>query len=174
MQYNKTFTIWLTGLPSSGKSEIAGIIEDNLLERGLFIELLDENNLPKNLLIEDNDYKKNCKRFIYLARILNRNNISTIISCVSPDKKLRNTAREEVDNFLEVYISSKKANQIEYQEPEKAEIIIDKENTSSELSAKQIIKALEILNWIPRLESEDYTNAEEKQITDRLESLGYL
>ena len=35
------FTVWLTGLPSAGKSTIAGIVADELESRGLPVEALD-------------------------------------------------------------------------------------------------------------------------------------
>ncbi len=37
----KGFTIWFTGLPSSGKSTLARLIEGCLSERGLPVEVFD-------------------------------------------------------------------------------------------------------------------------------------
>ena len=39
------FTLWLTGLPASGKTEIATRVEESLLERGLDAERIDEGEV---------------------------------------------------------------------------------------------------------------------------------
>ncbi|HYY20893.1 MAG TPA: adenylyl-sulfate kinase, partial [Thermoleophilaceae bacterium] len=42
-------TVWFTGLPSSGKSTIAGAVEEQLVSRGRSAYLLDGDNLRHGL-----------------------------------------------------------------------------------------------------------------------------
>ena len=44
------FTLWLTGLPASGKTEIAARVEESLLERGLDAERIDEGEIRDQFL----------------------------------------------------------------------------------------------------------------------------
>ena len=45
----KGFTLWFTGLPSSGKSTLARKVEEILLERGMNVEVLDGDEVRENL-----------------------------------------------------------------------------------------------------------------------------
>lgn len=173
----KGFTIWLTGLPKTGKSELASIIEEDLLERGLNVEVIDEN-IFQEINIEKFDYSheynnKISKTTIFICNLLNRNNVISIVAQVTPYNINRNLARKELGDFIEVYIDSSEE-EIKYEKPQKPEVIINTKSETIEMAAKKVLKTIEILNWVPKVFSDDYSDEEEKKIQERLESLGYL
>ncbi|HER44049.1 MAG TPA: adenylyl-sulfate kinase, partial [Candidatus Eisenbacteria bacterium] len=62
----KGFTLWFTGLPCSGKSTLAERVLGILLERGMYAELLDgdevRTNLSKGLGYSKEDRDTNIRR----------------------------------------------------------------------------------------------------------------
>ena len=59
-----------------------------------------------------------------------------------------------------------------YEEPSNAEVIVDTDNESIDLSLEKIIKKLETLGYLPIPDS--ISEKEEEKIRKRLEDLGYL
>ena len=66
--------IWFTGLSGSGKTSIAHIVEDKLLEAGVPIEILDgdvvRENLSKGLGFSKEDRDTNIRRIGFVAHLL--------------------------------------------------------------------------------------------------------
>jgi adenylylsulfate kinase len=188
----KGFTIWFTGLSLTTKSLLAEVIEGELLERGLNVEILDEETVDPILGSKPaesiEEIRKNLKKIQFICKLLTRNGVIAIVSAISPTIDIRNEMREGLENFIEVYVKGNTANQdfvskvnlpdidIEaiYEEPLNSEVIIESDKELPDASAKKIIKTLELLNWIPKVEYDDYSPEEEAKIQERLESLGYL
>lgn len=99
-----TFTLWMTGLPCSGKSTIASRLHDfipNLivLDGDEVRELFDFQDFSKNGILENN------KRVACIARLLKKHNMPVCISLVSPYSEGREIAKKIInDQFIEVYI----------------------------------------------------------------------
>ncbi len=109
-QFN-SFTLWFTGLPSSGKSTIAKEVENELRRRGLQVENLDADGLRKNLHPDLGFTKEergiNNRRIGFISKLLTKNNIATIVAAVSPFKEYRQVAREMVEEegqFYQIYV----------------------------------------------------------------------
>ncbi|MFW6005959.1 MAG: adenylyl-sulfate kinase [Candidatus Bipolaricaulota bacterium] len=109
-QFN-SFTLWFTGLPSSGKSTIAKEVENELRRRGLRVENLDADGLRKNLHPDLGFTKEergtNNKRIGYISKLLTKNDVATIVAAVSPFKEYRQIAREMVEEegeFYQIYV----------------------------------------------------------------------
>jgi adenylyl-sulfate kinase len=202
MTNQKGFTVWFTGLPCSGKSTLAKLIESELLERGLKVEVLDgdiiRTNLCKGLGFSKEDRDTNIRRIGFVCQMLSRNDITAISAAISPYRNIRDEIRQNIEHFLEVYVNCsletcikrdikgmyKKAIAGEikeftgisdpYEEPLKPEVEVDTDKETPEESTAKIIKTLELLNWIPKVGGDDYTDEQEAKILDKLESLGYL
>jgi adenylylsulfate kinase len=104
-----SFVIWLTGLPSSGKTTIAESLKPQLIQVGFQnIELLDgdivRKELSPDLGFTKEDRDTHARRVIYLCKLLSRNGIPTIVSLISPYRELRSFARNEMSYFIEVYV----------------------------------------------------------------------
>ena len=110
----KGCAVWLTGLPSSGKSTAAFTIEHRLIEMGKLAYVLDGDNirhgLNKNLGFSPGDRKENIRRIAEVAKLFADSGIITITSFISPYRDDRNSARDVHQEagltFLEVYIKA--------------------------------------------------------------------
>jgi adenylyl-sulfate kinase len=199
----KGFTLWLTGLPCSGKSTLANSVEGILLERGLPVEVFDgdeiRTNLTKGLGFSKEDRDTNIRRVGYVCNLLTRNGVVSIAAVISPYQNIRDEVRQTIGRFVEVFIDApleelikrdvkgmyKKALAGEiknftgiddpYETPEKPEVHVQTDKETVEESTAKIIKTLEILGHIPAIEGEtDYSDEEEEVIKNRLQDLGYI
>lgn len=102
--------VWLTGLPSSGKSTIAEALEAELRARGEKVELLDgdvvRENLSKGLGFSKEDRDTNIRRIGFVAHLLARNGVKVICAAISPYREVRDEIRQLAGDFIEVYVST--------------------------------------------------------------------
>jgi adenylylsulfate kinase len=103
------FTVWFTGLPSSGKSTLAGMLFADLEARGMKVELLDgdvvRTNLSKGLGYSREDRDTNILRIGWVAERLTYHGVAVIVSAISPYRATRDRVRAQVGDFVEVYVS---------------------------------------------------------------------
>ena len=107
--------IWLTGLPSSGKSTIAFTAEHILVEKqNRLAYVLDGDNvrhgLNKNLGFSAEDRAENIRRIGDVAKLFSDAGVVTITSFISPyraDRDLVRALHEDADMpFLEVFVDA--------------------------------------------------------------------
>ncbi len=180
---HKSGLIWFTGLPSSGKSTIAHLVEKYLFEEGIRTYVLDGDNvrhgLNSNLGFSRDDRYENLRRIVELSKLMVDAGLIVLASFVSPYKEDRKYVKErfQSDNFLEIYVKCsieecekrdpkgnyKKARagiiqnytgiSAPYEEPENPDLIIDTENLDLETSVKEVLKLLREKNFISLNES---------------------
>jgi bifunctional enzyme CysN/CysC len=105
-------TVWLTGLPKSGKSTIAYALERRLFDAGYVAHVLDGENL--RLGISDNlgfgvlERSENVRRAAHVAKLASGAGLITIVALVSPGEADRAAARAIIgaERFLEVHLSA--------------------------------------------------------------------
>ena len=101
-------TIWFTGLSGAGKSTLAEGLFHELRRRDMKVELLDgdvvRTNLSKGLGFSKEDRDINILRIGFVANLLTRNGVATIVSAVSPYQDARNQCRAMIKDFVEVYV----------------------------------------------------------------------
>jgi adenylylsulfate kinase len=99
--------IWFTGLSGSGKSTIAMVVEDRLIEAGVPVEMLDgdvvRENLSKGLGFSKEDRDINIRRIAFVAHLLQRNGVFVITAAISPYRTVRHEARVMIKDFVEVF-----------------------------------------------------------------------
>jgi adenylylsulfate kinase len=102
------FTVWFTGLSGAGKSTIAEMLYHEFQARGMKTEILDgdvvRQNLSKGLGFSKEDRDTNILRIGFVAQLLTRNGVATICCPISPYRETRNTVREMIGRFVEVYV----------------------------------------------------------------------
>src|SRR5579864_2936978 len=105
---NTGFTIWFTGLSGAGKSTLARSIERRLIALGRNVEVLDgdvvRTHLSKGLGFSRADRDTNIKRIAFVCALLTRNGVISIAAAISPYRETRAWARQEIGNFVEVYV----------------------------------------------------------------------
>lgn len=106
-----SYTLWFTGLPSSGKSTVAKLVEEELRSRELEVHNMDGDNLRKkmhpDLGFTEEERAINNKRMSVIAGLLNSHDIKTIVAAISPFEEARQNAREEIEQegeFVEIYV----------------------------------------------------------------------
>ena len=168
---HKGFTLWLTGLPRSGKSTVAGLVAGRLRAAGVDqIEVLDgdivREGLCKDLGFSRADRTENIRRIAFVSKLLTRNGVAVIVAAISPYREDRELAREEIQSFVEVWANAsvdacaerdykglyEKARRGEiknltgvndpYEEPEDADLVLDTEQDTPEASAEQVMALL--------------------------------
>lgn len=102
------YVIWLTGLPSSGKTTLAMALAASLAARGWLVEVLDGDELRQSLSADlgfsAKEREEHAKRVIHLSKLLTRNGIVVIVALISPYRETRRCARRELKKFVEVYV----------------------------------------------------------------------
>ncbi|MEO8177269.1 MAG: adenylyl-sulfate kinase [Deltaproteobacteria bacterium] len=102
------FTVWLTGLPCSGKSTIAAKLVECLRASGRKVELLDgdivRQNLSKGLGFSRKDRDTNVLRIGFVAQLLTRNGVTVVVAAVSPYAATRAQVRQQIASFVEVHV----------------------------------------------------------------------
>jgi bifunctional enzyme CysN/CysC len=167
--------IWLTGIPSSGKSTIAEALGRRLKKLKIPYYIIDGDNirstLNKDLGFTKEDRIENNRRVAHLAKILFESGVVPIVATVSPNKSSRSFARSLFKNneFLLVYVYAsletcmgrdpknlysnkfKKVKNItglhtNYDVPTDANLVLDTEELSVTKSVNRLLKIL-----IPKL-----------------------
>src|SRR5436309_16054369 len=104
----KGFTVWFTGLSGAGKSTIAEMLYHEFQARGLKTEILDgdevRKNLSKGLGFSKEDRDTNILRIGYVADLLTRNGVATICCPISPYRATRRAVRAQIGEFVEVFV----------------------------------------------------------------------
>ena len=169
---HKACIVWFTGLSGSGKSTLARDLEEKLFSQGCKTYILDGDNirhgLNKDLEFSDKDRIENIRRISEVAKLFVDAGLIVIVSFISPFKNERAFARNLVEKseFIEVFVKCPvsiceqrdvkglyaKARKGEiknftgidsnYEEPEKAEIIIETDKKDVNESVLQILNIL--------------------------------
>jgi adenylylsulfate kinase len=196
---DKGFTIWFTGLSGAGKSTLSEIIEQRLREQGHKVEVLDgdivRTHLSKGLGFSREDRDTNIKRIAFVCSLLSRNGVICISAAISPYREAREWARQEIGNFVEIYVSCplevcqerdvkglyklvaegklKGFTGVDdpYEPPVHPELVIETNRETAEESVARIFARLAELGY---LDTEEASDDESKAVTDRLAALGYL
>ncbi|MCI4317401.1 MAG: adenylyl-sulfate kinase, partial [Thermoplasmata archaeon] len=104
------FCIWLTGLPSAGKTTIAKALTPKLKALGWNVELLDGDEVRMGLSADLGFDRKarevHAARVTFVAKVLARNGVIPIVALISPYATSRAKARAEIGHFVEVYVTT--------------------------------------------------------------------
>lgn len=105
-------TIWLTGLPRSGKTTIAMALESALWKRNKTVCILDGTNLRlalnRDLGFTAEDRREACRRGAQTARLLNEQGMIVIAAFVSPYTEIRRLAKDIIGDaqYLEIHVDA--------------------------------------------------------------------
>ena len=101
--------VWFTWLSGSGKSTICQSVFSELQAQGIAAEILDADELRQHICRDLGysraDRDENVMRIGYVAKLLTRNRIVTLVAAISPYREARELVRQNT-NFLEVYVDA--------------------------------------------------------------------
>jgi bifunctional enzyme CysN/CysC len=112
LMHHKPAVVWFTGLPGSGKSTIANLVEANLHARNMHTILLDGDNvrhgLNKDLGFTEVDRVENIRRVGEVGKLLAEAGLVVLCAFVSPFRAERRMVREllEAGEFIEVFVDT--------------------------------------------------------------------
>ncbi|MFA6239656.1 MAG: adenylyl-sulfate kinase [Candidatus Hydrogenedentales bacterium] len=169
---HRAVVIWFTGLSGSGKSTLAHAVENALFEMGCRTYVLDGDNirhgLNKDLGFSPADREENIRRIGEVANLFVQAGVIAMTAFISPYRADRDKARTIAGEgkFVEVYVKcaldvcesrdvkglykKARAGQIPeftgisapYEEPEKAELVVDTGVESLEESTQKVLAYL--------------------------------
>ena len=101
------WTIWITGLPGSGKTTLAGAVAEALMRRRVDVPILELSDVRAFVttglwspLAEDLAHRA----LVYAARRLNASGTPVIIDATAPARAWRQLARQSIPRFAEVQL----------------------------------------------------------------------
>src|SRR5579883_1375332 len=172
----KGVTIWFTGLSGSGKTTLSRALTQRMRETGVKVELLDgdeaRKRLSKSLGFTKEDRDIHVRRLGYIAELLTRNGIAVIVAAISPYRETRESNRQEIGNFVEVYCrcplavaeardvkglyKKARSGQITsftgiddpYEEPTHSEVVVNTDSETIEESLNKIWEKLKSLGYV--------------------------
>jgi adenylylsulfate kinase len=177
---HKACTVWMTGLPASGKSTLAVALEKALWGRGVHAFVLDGDNirhgLNKDLGFSPQDRVENIRRIGEVAKLFTAAGVINVTAFISPYRADRDRVREimAAGELIEVFVDCpvevceqrdpkghyKKARAGEikeftgvsapYELPEKAEITVHTDRESEAESVAKLVAYLEARGFVPR------------------------
>jgi len=109
---HKSFVLWFTGLSGSGKSTIAGALEQELFRRGVHTYLLDGDNvrhgLCKGLGFTLADRQENLRRVGEASKLMVDAGLVVLAAFVSPYRADRDAIRALLPDgeFVEVFVDT--------------------------------------------------------------------
>lgn len=104
--------LWFTGLSGSGKSTVAGALEQSLYQLSVSTYLLDGDNirygLCSDLGFSDEDRKENIRRVGEVAKLMVDAGLVVLTAFISPHRVERQLVRNLLENgqFIEVFVDT--------------------------------------------------------------------
>jgi adenylylsulfate kinase len=171
------FAIWITGLPSSGKSTITRALVRALADRGVDAAVLESDALREVLTPKPTYAEAERQTFYrsmaYIGALLVSHGVPVIFDATANRRAYRAAARSAIDRFIEVYVDCpldvcmardpkgiyRKAQageaasvpglQASYEPPEHAEVVIAS-GSDPEEGATAVIRTLETRGYVRR------------------------
>ncbi len=183
LKHQRPAVLWFTGLPGSGKSTIANLVEQLLNARGVHTILLDGDNvrhgLNKDLGFSLADRIENIRRIGEVSKLMTEAGLIVLCAFISPFAADRRLVREILGpgEFVEIFVDTpleqciardpkglyKKALAGEiknftgvdqaYEAPEAAELVLGNDGESAQQSSARVIAYLVERLYIERFDN---------------------
>lgn len=167
---NSAFAVWITGLPSSGKSTLTNALVRKLAERGVDIAVLESDALRRiftpHPTYDEQERETFYRSMTYVGKLFVQHGVSVIFDATANRRVYREAARQQIPPFLEVYVdtplevcisrdakgiyrrgrecatSTVPGLQAVYEPPEQADVVVSGDREASEAAAERVIAKL--------------------------------
>lgn len=171
------FAIWITGLPASGKSTVAAVILQKLVDQHVKVTVLESDVLRKIFTpkpsYEEEERAVFYRSMVYVGRLLTEQGISVIFDATANRRAYRALGKAEIPRFVEVFVDTpleacmardpkdiyKKGRegatstvpglQSAYEPPEHPDVVIHDGRDEPEVGAQKVIAMLLKQGWLP-------------------------
>ena len=172
------FAVWITGLPSSGKSTITGALVATLAARGVDVAVLESDAL-RQVLTPRPTYSEEerdgfYRAMAYIGALCVRHGVPVVFDATANRRAYRAAARAAIDRFIEVHVdapldvcmrrdpkgiyrqgrsgdaSTVPGLQAPYEAPEHAEVVVSGHGKPPQTAADAIVRALEDRGYLTR------------------------
>jgi len=178
---DRSFAVWLTGLPASGKSTVARALAAELDGRGIRAAVLESDAVRREIAPDAGYGEAEREAFYatlaYLARVLVLHGVPVIVDATANRRAYRDRARAAIPRFLEVYVRCPLAVcqardpkgiyrrgtegtaqnvpgvSAPYEPPLTPEVVVDGERDDPAVAARRIVSALEKKGYLLKLAS---------------------
>lgn len=110
MQKNVGKVFWFTGLSGAGKTTLATMLKEHLMQKDVFVFSLDgdilRQGISKDLGFDAVDRKENVRRAAWLAKMVCEQGGIVLCCLMSPLQSMREMAKEIIGeaNFYEIFV----------------------------------------------------------------------
>jgi adenylylsulfate kinase len=175
------FAVWLTGLPASGKSTVAALLQTELTARNLNVAVL-ESDVLRQVFTPRPNYDQAerdtfYRQMVFVATLLTEHGVSVIFDATANLRRYRNEARARIRRFLEVFVDcpvevcaardpkqiyrsardAKGGNvpgiQAPYEPPENPDVVVHGDTEDPKTAAQRVISKLEEKGYLEKLRS---------------------
>jgi adenylylsulfate kinase len=175
-EIKRAFAVWITGLPASGKSTLAAALNTLLTARGVDVAVLESDALRRVFtprpLYDDAEREHFYQQMVFVGRLLTEHGVPVIFDATANRRAYRDRAREQIPQFLEVYLatslntciardpkgiyrkgqeggaSTVPGIQAIYEPPETPDLMVDGDTEQPEAAARRILSALLQRNYL--------------------------
>ncbi len=196
MREREGFVIWITGLPFSGKKDLAGQLQARLEALGFKAQVLEGGQIRRRfedrLGFTRDQIGHNLRRISFEAQLLAEAGVVAIVAAISPFREHRDAARRTLGRFIEVYCRCPmevleardtigfyrraRAGELEnvagvsfpYEEPTDAEAVYDSDRMTIGEGVRAVLEAAERAGYLVRAEHSILTQREEEALRRRL------
>jgi len=190
------FTVWITGLPFSGKKETGRVLAERLNMLGYRTSILIGGEIRRHyedhLGFSKQETQKNIRRIAFECKLLSDSGVIAIAATISPYRDLRSEARRHIKRYVEIYLKCpldilkerddkglyRKALDgtlkdvagitIPYEESEETEVVIETDKVKPFDAASTILNKLKELGFLEEADHSVLLKQEEKDILKML------
>ena len=171
------FAVWITGLPSAGKSTIARALVRALDARGIDVAVLESDELRRVLtphsFYSDDERRHFYAGLAYIGGLLTAHGVNVVFDATGNRRAYRAIARARISHFIEVFVDAPLSVcmqrdvkgiyrmaqtgealhvpgvQEPYEPPASPDVTLSGEGTSPDEAATQIVVELERHGFVP-------------------------
>jgi len=108
MKVKKGWCIWITGLPGSGKSTIANLLQEELTSLSIHAQIISVDMIRQYATPQPTYSKKERATvygaLVFTAKMLTENSVNVIIDATGNRRQFRKQARQAIPHFMEAYL----------------------------------------------------------------------